>query len=468
MSRELFLLAFVPFGLALFRLLPVPAATATALISSAIFLPELTEIDPPLVPPINKHSIGALVALLGCLWVAPARIGPKRFGAGSDWLIVALVASAWVTVATNGEAAFTTAKRLDPLGLRDGISMGVRDLLLIGIPYYLGRCLIRTPRELNSLFTVLVVLGLAYGVLILYESRMSPQLHRMLYGLHPNNFSKVFRLGGYRPMVFMESGLAVAIFMWTCAMAGFGLMRARLPVAAIPGPAVSAVLAFLLAICRSLGALLYGFVSLPALALTPRRAVPVVIAVLVFGILAYPTLRFLDLISTDAVRSVAARIDEDRADSLAFRFLNEDQIVERTKQKVLFGWGGFLRSRVQVDTLEEVRAADGFWVIMLGQRGLVGLGLTLALLVWPQIRVARRLPYVRDRRSHALLTALALIVGVRSFDMLPNGLYGVLPFFLAGALFGVTEWKVNRARRRRPAPARIDAPPPRDAAGVAT
>lgn len=460
MNRQLFLFAFVPVGLALYRLMPPGLATTVVVIASAAFLPELTEYDPPLIPPINKHSIGTLVALLGCLWVAPRRIGARAFGSAPDWLIVALLAGAWLTVATNGEPTYTSAKRLSPLGPRDGISMGVDMLLLIGIPFYLGRCLIRTPRDLRVLLVALAVSGLVYGLCIIYEARMSPQLHMMLYGMHPNNFSKVVRLGGYRPMVFMQSGLAVAIFMWTCAMAAFGLARAGLPVARLPGSVASGLLAFLLVLCRSLGSLLYGVVMLPLLALLPRRLAPALVAGVALLSAAYPTLRLLDLMPIGAIHQAAAAINPERAESLVFRFENEDQIVERTMQKPLFGWGGYLRSRVRVDTQDEVRAADGFWVIVLGERGLVGLALSLALLVWPQLRAARRLSRVRDRRAHALLTTLALIVGIRSFDMMPNGLYGTLPFFLAGALFGATEWKAATARRARPAAAHV----PEDAA----
>ncbi|MGH0032166.1 MAG: hypothetical protein ACQGVC_20440 [Myxococcota bacterium] len=469
MNRQIFLFAFVPVGLAIFRLAPPTVAAPLVILSAALFLPELTEFDAPLIPPINKHSVGTVVALLGCLWVAPSRL-TRRFGAGPDWLIVALVVSALGTVLTNGEPAYTMGKRLDALGLRDAISMGIQDLLMMGIPYYLGRCLIRTPRELRMLFTVLVALGLVYGVAILYESRMSPQLHKMVYGLHPNNFSKVFRLGGYRPMVFMKSGLAVSIFMWTCTMAAFGLARARLPVLGLPSLPIAGALTFLLLVCRSLGAMIYGVMTLPLVALTPRQLAPVVILAFAALLVAYPSTRFFDVAPTDAIHGAASKVNQDRADSLSFRWENEDQIIARTLAKPFFGWGGYLRSRVNVETSEEIRAADGFWVIVLGQRGIVGLGLILTLLVWPQIRVARRLRRVTDRRAHALMVTLSLMVAIRTLDMMPNGLYGVLPFFLAGALFGVTEWDAAPVRRRRPvaAPPPAQAPLRRDAARQAT
>jgi O-antigen ligase len=318
---------------------------------------------------------------------------------------------------------------------------------------------VRTPRELRTLLSVVAIFGLVYGVLILYEARMSPQLHMIFYGLHPNKFSKVFRLGGYRPMVFMQSGLAVAIFVWTCAMAGFGIARAGLPVMKLPGVVVASGLAFVLVLCRSLGALMYGMVSLPLLALTPRRMAPAAVLGIAALVGAYPALRVLDLVPIHSIHAYASSLNQDRADSLLFRFENESQVVDRTLQKPLFGWGGHDRSRVRVDNQEEVRATDGFWVIVLGQRGIVGLGLVLTLLVWPLLRAGRRLRRVRDARAHALLLALALIVGIRAFDMMPNGLYGTLPFYLAGALYGVTEWTAPRRRAvAPPAPDRASGP----------
>ena len=55
--------------------------------------------------------------------------------------------------------------------------------------------------------------GLIYVPLCLFEVRMSPQLHNMVYGFAQHSFGQTVRGGGWRPMVFMQHGLAVGLFM---------------------------------------------------------------------------------------------------------------------------------------------------------------------------------------------------------------------------------------------------------------
>lgn len=458
--RLIVLFGFVPLGLAMFRLYRPHVACLLALLISAMFLPERTEFDLPLLPPLSKHTMGTLVALAGCAWAAPRRILPRNLREKSDWVLLALLLSALATALTNGESTKTVFGSLQGLSVRDAISMAVRDLLWFVVPFYLGRNLVRSPRELRTVLSMLAGAGLIYAILVLYESRMSPQLHKMVYGFHPNNFGKSLRLGGYRPMVFMQSGLAVAIFMLTSTMAGFALARARLSSRWMPSRAAAALLAFALVVCRSLGTLLYAAFVLPVLVLLSRRGLRAAILGLALLVSVYPALRALHLFPTESIVSLASKINADRAESLGFRFENENEIVDRSGQKLLFGWGGYDRSMVSVKTGYLIRAADGFWVIQLGQRGVVGLGLTIGLLVWPLFRAVRRLPRVTDPRAHALLGGLALIVAIRAFDMMPNGMYGVLPFFLAGALFGVTDWSPT-SRRGAPRAARDRSAPPR-------
>ena len=38
---------------------------------------------------------------------------------------------------------------------------------------------------------------------------ISPQLHFMTYGFYQHEFTQVVRMGGYRPMVFLQHGIAV-------------------------------------------------------------------------------------------------------------------------------------------------------------------------------------------------------------------------------------------------------------------
>lgn len=59
------------------------------------------------------------------------------------------------------------------------------------------------------MFRFLVIAGLIYTVPMLYEIRMSPQLHTIFYGYFPHSFGQQARGGGFRPVVFMGHGLLV-------------------------------------------------------------------------------------------------------------------------------------------------------------------------------------------------------------------------------------------------------------------
>ena len=92
-----------------------------------------------------------------------------------------------------------------------------------GIPYFLGRIYFNDLQGLRELSVAIFIGGLIYVPFCLYEIRFSPQLHRLLYGYHQHDFSQTFRFGGYRPMVFMQHGLMVGMWMGMATLAGIWL-----------------------------------------------------------------------------------------------------------------------------------------------------------------------------------------------------------------------------------------------------
>ena len=70
---------------------------------------------------------------------------------------------------------------------------------------------------------------LVYSLPMLFEIRISPQLHRWVYGYFPNDaFVQQMRGGGFRPVVFFPHGLALALFTAIALLCVFIVMRARL------------------------------------------------------------------------------------------------------------------------------------------------------------------------------------------------------------------------------------------------
>ena len=86
---------------------------------------------------------------------------------------------------------------------------------------------------------------------------------------------------------------------------------------------------------------------------------------------------------------MAEAIDPARAPSLAYRFLNEDILLEHARDKPLFGWGSWNRHRVfDPETGQATTTTDGAWVILIGTRGWVGYLAIFGLLAAPVILLA--------------------------------------------------------------------------------
>ncbi len=330
-------------------------------------------------------------------------------------------------------------RRIQALTPYDAVSDTIRDLLYLVFPFFLGRALYRSARDLRDLMGVVVMGALLYSPLVLIELWLSPQLHRWIYGFHQHDFSQVLRDGGYRPMVFMENGLALARLLLTAALFAATLARARekLPFSIPPAP-VAAFLTVLLLACHSMGAAVYLLVCLPLLILARPRVHVRVGAMLATVVLAYPVLRAADLFPVKPLLDVFARFSQDRADSLAFRFDNEAQLVQKALERVVFGWGGFARAHIFGEWGKDISVTDGQWIIAFGDTGAVGFLGLFGMLVGPVVLAWRRITAIPRGPTRVLVAGMALTTALNVVDLLPNGLYSALPLFYAGALAGVT------------------------------
>ncbi len=107
------------------------------------------------------------------------------------------------------------------LGPKDGLQECWNTFMIWGAPYLVGRLYFADPDSLKFLCRVFFIAGLMYIPLILYELKMSPQLHRIVWGYMQHDFSQTIRGGGYRPMVFMEHGIMLG--MWVCIASMIGV-----------------------------------------------------------------------------------------------------------------------------------------------------------------------------------------------------------------------------------------------------
>jgi hypothetical protein len=275
---------------------------------------------------------------------------------------------------------------------------------------------------------------LFYSLPMLFEIRMSPQLHRWIYGYFPHaSFAQQMRDGGFRPVVFFTHGLALALFTAIGLLAALILWRSRTRIFGYSSSLTATYLSGLLILCKSLGPVFYAIALAPVILLTkPRFWVKIGCAASLF-VCAYPLLRGNGLSPIDLVTSVAQSISADRSASFQTRVKNEEQLLAKAQQKPLFGWGEWGRNRIYDErTGRDISLTDGAWILQYGTFGWVGyLGLFGMLAVAQFLALGATGKELSS--SNIQRGGLALILAVYLIDFIPNAADFSLIFMIAGA-----------------------------------
>ena len=450
------LLAWPLVVVVLFRRLPLPAALVWSILGGYLFLPPATGFDLPVLPPLDKSTVPSFAAAVMCLLHARkarhARRGPAARVEGPDrtvqWpvlICLGLLAGGIVlTGRTNTDGFFAGPGRfMAGLGLYDIGSLMLNTMVML-LPFLLARRFLATADARETLLRVLLTAALVYSLLILVEVRFSPQLNRWVYGFHAHSFAQQIRFGGFRPTVFIEHGLRVALFVTMALLAaavlwkrdpepsqpGRGRRRgARIPLRRRYAGPIVLWLILVLILTKTVGAAVIALLLLPVVAFLTPRAQVLLAATLALAVLVYPMLRGAGLVPTDTLTSWAVAIDEDRAESLAFRFDNEDILLERAQERPLAGWGGWGRNRVyDPRTGEDISVTDGTWIIFIGIYGWIGYIARFGLLTLPIILL------VRQRRIDRVTAGLAVVLVANLVDLIPNSGLTQMTWLIAGAL----------------------------------
>jgi hypothetical protein len=420
------LLLWVPMSLWFFsRERPVRAAAHT-LIWGMMWLPEAAGFDLPILPPLGKYEISAIAALMGLWWKAPRRLRLAKMWRGYDILLIAMLLATIGTVANNSEQLMYGQSKvtiLPPFLAYDGLYIAFKILFTVGAPLWIGRALLRSRQDLLDVLEILAVAGVIYSIPILYELRMSPMLHANVYGfVSRDDWQQNMRAGGFRATVFMGHGLVVSMFMFMALMSSLilqSLRRTRL--LGMPMWVSTLGLFVMLLLCKSAGSFIYGVIGLVFLRwFKPKNQVRMA-AFLAVVVVSYPLTRMFDIFPAQGILDLTTNtLGAERAQSLQFRFDNEDMLLIKGSEKLWFGWGGFGRDRVY-DAYQgkDISVQDGFWILTFGQKGVVGFLCYFGLTVLPIFVALRRLRYVK-RGDAVMLGGLALMVGISSANLLPN------------------------------------------------
>jgi hypothetical protein len=409
-----------------------------SMLGGMLLLPEVHAYNPPGLPELGKREITSLSVLVAALAFQPRRLLAARPGLGLEAVVLLMIPAAIATALTNGDPIVLSYKIISGLTPYDAFGMSFTDVVLLGIPFLLGRAFIRSSRELRDALVAVVLASLLYSVLVLFEARMAPILHRTVYGFGQHSWLQVRRFGGWRPMVFMSHGLALSLFIAASAIAAAVLSRARIAVAGVPARFALPYLAFVVLACRSLASMVYPTLMAPLVLFARPRTQLVAAAVIAGVVLTYPILRQTRVVPTETLVGWAGSVSDERAGSLAFRFRNEDALLDRARQRIWFGWGGFGRTHYSERRKGKDLVADGYWIVRFASRGVagqLGYGLLFVLPIWQALRALERIRTPHDR---ILFAGLGLVVGTYALDTLPNGLMAHFPLLLAGGLAGVS------------------------------
>lgn len=409
------------------------------IIGGELFLPESTVFKLPFMPPFDKHNLPFVCLLIGFLFKCPGRVTkiPRE-----RWIMIMtfiLIAGSVMTALTNRDVIEQKFSRPTMgLSLNDGLFMAVNKFSRISLPFFLGYSLFKSGADLRLMLISFSIGAVLYIPFELWEIRMSPNLNYVIYGFFQDDFNQTKRWGGYRPMVFMKHGLALARFAVCGVLAPFIIGRAR-AFFGVSWKLWRWVLLVVLVLSKSTGATLYVLFALPLViwANAFREArVAVIIAMLVF---LYPMLRLTGAFPTDAIiRTSNSLVGAERTQSLDFRFTNENTLVARAWERGLFGWGQYGRNFPADRSGHSAAVADGYWIIECGESGVAGYVGTFGILLLPVFVVWRRLKLIPEPSDRVLLSGAALLLSIVALDLLPNGIWSFYPYLIAGAIAGVS------------------------------
>jgi hypothetical protein len=427
-------------GLAFFRFLGLQAAIAATIIGGYLLLPTQGGFNLPFLPAVNKDFVASVTALV----LAAIFMGRSGAVYRPGWvprspvilmLMGVLFVGAVGTTLTNDDAIFTGANVLPALRPYDAGSAAINILVAL-LPFIMARKFFATPESHRTLLTVLAVAGAGYALLALYEIRMSPQLNNMIYGYFSHDWRQHLRDGGFRPVVFLNHALWLAIFLACATLAAFGLFRIGgtrwRPAFLVAGLWILMTLV----LARNFGAVAITFILLPIVLILPFRLQIVAAAAVATALTVYPVLRTSGYAPTEWTVETVRKIAPGREGSLEYRLRMEDALLEKALERPIFGWGGYGRARVYDEQGRDTTVVDGQWISIFSNGGWFQYVGALGLLTYAVFALALRW---RRYELDPATAVVSIVLAANMIDLIPNATQTSVTFLLAGALAGRLE-----------------------------
>ncbi|HEX3698260.1 MAG TPA: hypothetical protein VH374_23010 [Polyangia bacterium] len=433
----LFLGTFPLVMLGLFLAYRPAVAVMVSLLAAEMFLPPLYAL--PISPSwLTKWTLPPLVA--GILVVIFGRSHLRRSHPlrGVEGIFLLSIVVAFMTFLTNRDPLHYGRVVLPGEDLKDLLGEVVQFFVIPWTAFFLGRILFKTSRDLKSLTRLLAISVLIYSALILIEIRTLPDLNQLVYGYQASRFDMTLRWGGYRPTVFFKDGLPLASFVLTCTLMILAMARVHMRLAHVSIKAASFYVLVVLVICKSTGVVLYALLIVPLICLAAPRRILMVASSFVLCFLIYPVLRFSDVIPVKSIADLFAGLSRARADSLLYRFNMEQLMMDLTKHRLWWGWGGWGRNLVYDSySGRQISIPDGAVIITLSAHGMVGLFSYYFPFAYTVLRAPKFIRRIKSRSDRLLLSALTVNCAVILFDLIVNSAFPPIYMLIFGALCGL-------------------------------
>jgi len=406
---------------------PLRTAIIIMLVGGWLFLPQVHYYIHFIPFRTRLHAI-SLALLLGILTHNPKGFMAFRF----SWLdlpIICYCISPMISSVTNG------------LGVYDGAQSVEFNIVDYGIPYAIGRSYFGTFVSLKELAIGALIGTLILVPFVLIEIRLSPQMHRWVYGWYPHEFIQTVRAGSYRPSVFMSHGLELAIWNSASAFIGWQLylhrsIRQTVPFLNIPLLPSLVTLFIVLIISHSSGAFLLFCIALALTEISIRiKSFMPLIALALFPVI-FISLRASGTWDGHQLVDISRRVSgEGRASSLEFRFKNDDALAEKDRQHLVFGWGRWSRGFITDKYGNLLNTPDSQWIIIFGEGGVFALAAINGIYLFPAILLFMKLS--RNRLGGSLETpaiAFAVFFLATMIDNLFNAMSNPLLIVASGGI----------------------------------
>ncbi|WZP00854.1 hypothetical protein EP7_002509 [Isosphaeraceae bacterium EP7] len=400
----------------------------------------------PAPPPLNKATAIGLGCLAGILlFHCPTRRPGSPSGLRPRWFDLPMIA--WCAI----PLASSLANGRPPA---EGLSQ-VRHLILAwGVPYAVGRLAFAGAPAMLQFCRAWVVAGLAYLPFCAVEFVTGPVWYHLAYGGHVYRYDGAPRRVGHRPLVLLEHGNQLGIWMATAAVASCWLWATghrkplRIGRLTIPALTVPVALAAACLACQSHASIALMLLALLPLAVRGRLGHAgkglVLGGVGLVGLAVLGALAWVAINAGGDPRQAARSLFHGLGkSSFTWRLARIQEQFPTLAAHPLLGrgvadWSGLTPDGTFLDPI-----AVSLWVLAAGMYGALGLATVAVALHLPLAGAAARLRRLAwDGPQWGGVSAAVAVLAVSVADLAMNsGL--LLPVLIAAG--GLTSWAFGPA-----------------------